>query len=302
MRNALFIFLFSLWSLNLLAIPNTLKRLPRAGETAHVQFLDGTKGIASSVKVVALGRMKKLSHVWIAMHGDAPNFYDRYLRRSINILNEKLKKKNSGAILVLPKSKRRDWHYILGHGSTPAQRERQIKKYGSMNIRIFRQIEKLSRKKKLKVQTLSFSGSGRMDRALHLFLDRNYFGEDTSGLDVKDFVDNHFEAMSAADAMVNNSFFDSHKKPKPLVNSWTEFMFSFPNVKVTFIYDRSKEFAYMKAMHQQIIYYYVGHEEAKVPSEFKWYNQQLRVIGAKSHMASYINMFRHIFFFNDKPI
>jgi hypothetical protein len=289
-------------------IASKLTKVPASGKAVVVKQLNGTAGIADSVKVWSLGNTKNIKHIWIAMHGDNPNFYDAQTKNDRTKLHQALMKKKQGAILIHPKAiaaskfgltKYMGWADLWGRTTVEQARgDKDRSKYGLMIVKIFRQMEKLTGVHDLKLQTFSFSGSGRIDRAIHYYMTKYYYGYDPTNLDIRDFVEQHFYGMNAGDSMVNNSFKDGKNTPKPLVSSWAKFLKDFPKIKVDLIYDGSRKYAYMATMHEDIVREYTGSSWVSLPKYgkgMKKYGRSLRIWAGRSHMGAWVSQFDKVF-------
>jgi len=272
--------------------------LPAALQSKTVSSLDGTRGIADSVKIWTLGNKKKIEHIWIVFHGDSPNFYVDELKSDRNKLHAKLLRKNEGAVIIQPRSLSakalgvpagQGWGDIYGKSKAAQQMTKKRAQYGAMIIKIFRQFEKILGDRSLKLQVLTFSGAGRIDRAFHEYLFKNY--QVDGRLRVRDFVKNNLYAVTASDSMVHWSFIDAAKNP--LVKSWQRFFKMFPHVKATLVYDKNKTYSRMAKMNQEI---WEGHSGAKgLPPVVKKY-RQLRIMSGTSHFNTFRGHFDKIFF------
>jgi len=288
-------------------IANNLKKIPSSQKATTVKSLNGTKGIADAVKIWTLGDQKNIRHVWIALHGDSPNFYEDQTKADRKALHSALMAKREGALLIHPRaiaaskfglSRYMGWADLWGYTTVEQGRnESDRSQYALMIVRIFRQMESLTGVNNLKLQTFSFSGSGRVDRAIHYFFKKYYYGHDTTGLNIREFVDNHFYGMNAGDSMVNNSFKDGKSTPKPLEKSWVGFLNDFPQVKVDLIYDGSRKYAYMATMHEEIVKEFSSRSTISLPKYGKGIQQydQLRIWAGSSHFGSWASQFKRVF-------
>ncbi len=277
-------------------------QIPHALQSVTVKELSGTKGVAESVKLWTLGNRDNINYIWIIFHGDSPKFYTDELAGDRLKLHKKLLSQNKGAILIQPKSlpsrafgvmAGQGWADIYGRGQAAQKMTLRRKEFGSMIVKIFRQFEKRLKNRSLKLQTVSFSGSGRIDRAFHEFLLWGYDQDNNDLLRVKELINNNLYSVAACDSMVNNSFDDASQKP--LVKSWVSFLKSFPRVKTTLIHDQERTYPYMADMIQEILQKYTQ-SKVTLPMRATRYNNRLKVTSGKGHMGTFIGMLDQVLF------
>lgn len=257
-----------------------------ATQMRRVQPFPGTQDIIQEMAIWNLGT-KNIKHVWVVLHGDRPKYYEQEMAQVRLNLHRALKRKKQGALLIMPLAHPfsyfkvpagQGWGDIYGKSPQAQKLTQSRSRFGLMPIRLFRAVEKQLKNKNLLFQLVSFSGAGRVDRAFHEVLIDGY-NRDRTQLSLKDFVDHHLLAHSAADAMVHWSFADSERKP--LVTSWTHFLSRFPHVKSTHVYDRSKRYPYMAQMIQDILSHQQGHT-TQLPLRGRTYGQ-LHIESAQGH-------------------
>lgn len=266
--------------------------LPAPLKAKKMAPLRGTKDLIKEITIWSLGNTKKIKHVWVVLHGDRPNYYVDKLKRARKHLHQQLKKRNEGALLVMPMAHSSQYYKVNPgqgwadlYGKTKGARQQTSKRmrYGLMPIRLFRYFEKKLNQRTMLFQLASFSGAGRIDRAFQESINY-YYNNDPTGLNVKNFVQKNLLAQSAADSMVHWSFADA--ADYPLVRSWTKFLNNYPKIKATLVYDKSRKYPYMADMIQTIASDVQGYK-VRLPQTSKTYGRQLYVISARSHARAF---------------
>jgi hypothetical protein len=294
--------LFSLFLTCTISVRAKTIKIPQSLKSVILEELNGTKDLAQSVKLTTLGIRDNINYVWIVFHGDTPNFYTKELASDREILHQRLISKNNGALLIQPKSfssksfnvmAGQGWGDIYGKGYAAQKMTQRKEEFGSMIIKIFRQLEKRVKNRSLKLQVVSFSGSGRVDRAFHEFLISRYQMDNNDSLRVKEFVSNHLYSVTACDSMVNNSFNDARQRP--LIKSWVSFLNQFPHVKTTLIYDNRRTYPYMADMIEEVLQSYTG-RKINLPIKTTHYRNQLKITNGVGHMGTFIGMLEHALF------
>lgn len=276
--------------------------LPMPLKSITVKELSGTRGIAESVKIWTLGNRDNISYIWLVFHGDTPKFYTKELSKDRVKLHKRLLSQNKGALLIQPKSLPaksfkvmggQGWGDLYGKSKAAIKVTKRKKYFGSMVIKVFRQFEKILKNRSLKLQTVSFSGAGRIDRAFHEYLSWGMSQDNNDNLRVKEFINNNLLSLAACDSMVNRSFYDAKKWP--LVQSWLGFLNQFPNIKTTLIYDKNRDYPYMADMIENILKGHIGNQ-FKLPLRTSIYNKRLKIDFGHGHMNTFIGKLEETLF------
>lgn len=214
----------------------------------------------SGMRLSTVGEGSKIDDFLFLFHGDTPSYYDSTTkagRSSFPIeaellrLHKSLKKQGVGLLVVQPFCSKSDWHSLYGSSSSDYRATGLV-----IEIQGFYRTlcDRLRRECGLHIH--SFSGAGRVDRALHAALSSKdeTFALLRSGI---------LRSWTASDSMVNNSYSreDKEKHTSIMAVSWAEFLLDHPSVPVTLIYDRSGEYPYMQGITLDVMRFYQDLEE-----------------------------------------
>ena len=272
-----------------------LLELPSSGRSLVTKSLSGNDTLFESSKVWSLGVKNNTSDVFFVLHGDTPSFYEKELQDDFSKIHSALLKKQKGAIVIQLKSlpsKRlgvpggQGWSDLYGKSQGGQRNYRKRFLYPESILAIFKQIKTKLYHRQLKMHLVTFSGSGRVDRAFHEYLKIN-----THKNSIKNFIENEFSSTTSIDAFVHWSFIDASKRP--LVKSWNDFMKSYPHINVTMVYDTKRTYSYMADMINEILNEYRG-TKTPLPRKATRYNK-LTIFPANGHKAAYTEgLYRYI--------
>ena len=212
------------------------------------------KTLFSEVKLTALGNTGNVTDFLLLLHGDIPRYYQKPFGRkrdtpSIDTdffkLHHAMTSCGRGMVVAQPLCSSKDWHALFKDDKSDPRAEQ----LATHLVAVFWACSRVLGNEKLRLHLHSFSGAGRVDRALH-----QHFTAAPGDGKVQFLVNENLKSWAASDAMVNNAFSSEDKLElqSVMARSWAEFLFRFPHIYTTFIYDRSATYPYMQGIHLDV--------------------------------------------------
>ncbi len=223
-------------------------------KTREIRFVGplAESSLFSSVRFSLLGNPSGVNDFLFLFHGDTPSYYDTTTKAGKSAtpieadlwrLHQELSKVGEGLVVVQAKSSKQDWHSLYRTSQSD---------FRANGLAIEIQVLYLALCKyfpgERRCHFHSFSGAGRVDRALHKAL---LEGEET----FPELRSGALQSWTVSDGMVNNAFSkeDKLEKKSVMAVSWANFMQRYPAISVTLVYDRSGEYPYMQGINLDVI-------------------------------------------------
>lgn len=205
----------------------------------------------SGMRITLVGMPTSVNDFLFLFHGDTPSYYDRRsnVGNSIPIeaelleLHENLKSYGEGLLVVQPRCSGQDWHSLYRSAAVDEKANRIVEEiqalYSGMCLHF---------PGECRLHLHSFSGAGRVDRALHDGLTNRLELFPTIGSEA-------LKSWTVSDGMVNNAYSreDKLRDRSIMAVSWARFLHRYPSVQTTLIYDRSGEYPYMQGINLDVI-------------------------------------------------
>lgn len=209
----------------------------------------------SGMRLSTVGDDSNIEDFLFLFHGDTPSYYDTTTkagRSSFPIeaellrLHKALKKQGVGLLVVQPLCAKSDWHSVYRSSSSDFRATGLAVEIQSLYRTLCERFQK-----ETGLHIHSFSGAGRVDRALHFALSSK---DETFALLRSGIV----RSWTVSDGMVNNAYSreEKEKLTSIMAVSWANFLLDHPSIPVTLIYDRSGEYPYMQGITLDVIRFF----------------------------------------------
>lgn len=206
----------------------------------------------SGMRLSLVGDSRRVDDFLFLFHGDKPSYYDppmESVRSAVSVsgemwkLHQALSKQGEGLLIVQPKCSEVDWHSLFKNSNSDFRAMNLVLEIQAIYVALSQRVPGEGR-----LHLHSFSGAGRVDRAIH----RAILENDAS---LKNLREAPLASWTASDAMVNNSFSAEEKLENKSVMavSWALFLKERPSLPVTIVYDKTAEYPYMQGINLDVI-------------------------------------------------
>ncbi|MEM7699602.1 MAG: hypothetical protein AAF236_14490 [Verrucomicrobiota bacterium] len=209
----------------------------------------GENSFFAGIRLSAVGNRESVSDILFLLHGDKPSYYDAKARNGkqpsiegeLIDLDRHLSEAGAGLLVVQPLCAKQDWHSLYRSSSEDISAQRLARELADQIRGISRKLGTVER-----IHLHSFSGAGRVDRAMHeaILSNESQFDDLRARL----------ASWTVSDAMVNNAYSltDKQNDGSVMAVSWARFLDQTPRLRAHFIYDLSGQYHYMQGINLDV--------------------------------------------------